>query len=244
MADIIKMKRQFYSELDNQAKGVAARIRKRLPATPLLLESIHSLYRCAKTERAFQNERFECAYHNPVTSEFEFLVSRIIYHSYPGMKVYLRRQVSKTVPDVRVERGDKTIAILEMKTKAGWMQPFFSSERERKDLKRLEEGKSDKDPRKQIQSIRDQLLKHTAAFGIGKDRIFMLLPTFTLVHRKRSGRTMKDYLADFERNSTLSRANLIIMSNNLTLDLGVENDQAELMATDRFERFVRGLGQM
>jgi len=244
MVDIVKMKRQFYSELDNQAKGVAVSIKKGISATPVLLEGIHSLYRCAKTERAFQNERFECAYHNPVTSEFEFLLSRVIYHSYPGMKVYLRRQVNRTVPDVRVERGDKTIAVLEMKTKAGWMQSFFSSERERKDIKRLEEGKSKKDPRDQIKEIRHQLLKYTTAFGIGKDRLFVLLPTFTLVHRKRSSRTMEDYLADFERNSTLSRSNLIIMSSNLTLNLSEENDAAKLMATDQFERFVRSLEQL
>ena len=215
------------------------------PFTSLLLEDIHSLYMSAKVETSFKDGRFDCAYHNPVTSEFEFLVSRIIYHAHPDLGIYLRRQVNGTAPDIRMERGGKTIAIIEIKAKAGWMQAFFSKEREAKYLAKFNSGKSDKDPRKQIAEIRGQLLKYSNKFGIGKDRIFMLLPTFALVHRKKSQRTMNDYLADFETNSTLSKDNLLIMSNNLRLDLGKKTlDSTNINPTDRMEKFLTALKGM
>ncbi len=108
-------------------------------------------------ETSFKDGRFECTYHNPVTSEFEFLVSRITYH---------------TRSDLRF--------ILEGRLDAG----FLFQRKGGKYLAKFNSGKSSKDPRKQIAEIRGQLLKYSTKFGIGKDRIFMLLPAFVLVHRK------------------------------------------------------------
>lgn len=245
MASIKDMKKEYYSKLDEKAKAYAELSKQGKPFTSLLLEDIHSLYMSAKVESDFKDSRFECAYHNPITSEFEFLVSRIVYHRYPDLSVYLRRQVNGTAPDIRMERSGKTVAIIEIKAKAGWMQAFFSKEREAAYLQKLAQGKSNKDPRKQIAEIRNQLLKYSTSYKIGKDRIFMLLPTFALVHRKKSQRTMSDYLADFEANSTLSKDNLLIMSNNLRLDLGKEKlDQTRINPTDRMENFLTGLKDM
>ena len=121
-----------------------------------------------------------------------------------------------------MERNGKTIAILEIKNKVGWMQQFFSKESEAKYLDRFNSGGSSKDPRKQIEEIRNQLLKYSVNFKVEKDKIFLLLPTFASVHRKNSHRTMEDYLSDFETNFTLSKENILIMSNNLSLHLSTE----------------------
>lgn len=245
MDNLRKLKKEYYSMLDKKAKSYSDLVKNGREITPLLLEDIHSLYLSAKVESDFSGERFESAYHNPVTSEFEFLVSRIIYYTHSDLSVFLRRQFNKTAPDIRMERGGKTIAIIEIKSKAGWMQPFFSKEREQKYLEKFNSGRSNKDPRKQIEEIRHQLLKYSANFKIGKDRIFLLIPTFASVHRKNSHRTLGDYLNDFETNSTLSKDNLIVLSSNLSLYLGKKKlDKNELKPTDRLERFLISLKHM
>lgn len=232
-------KRKLFVVLDRRARRIAGLARSGKNVTRYLLKLIHQLYEGAKSERKFQNQRFECAYHNPITSELEFLIARTIYHTNPRLKVYLRRQVDKMAPDIRIERGGRTVAVIELKSKAGWIQPFFSADREVRDQKKFEEGgKSAVAPKVKIAGVREQLLKYVGAFRIRKSQVFMLLPSLAHVHRKRSTRKLRDYRRDFARNSTLSRDNLILLSNLLTLDLSLEGNSRCYEPTDRLERFL------
>ncbi len=103
--------------------------------------------------------------------------------------VYLRCQKGKTAPDIRIEHNGKTLAIIEIKAKAGWIQPFFSSERAMKDMAKLQDGKSDFNPDDLIKRVKDQFRKYYETYGIIPGQVFVLLPSLALVHRKKFART-------------------------------------------------------
>jgi len=91
-------------------------------------------------------KKFESAYHNAISSDCEFLISRVLYYfahfKKLDWKIYLRRQFKGTAPDIRTESGNKTIVIIEIKSKAGWIQSIFSKERYRKQKKDTRTTKS------------------------------------------------------------------------------------------------------
>ena len=156
---LAQLKKDYYNYLDRGARHLAYKLVEKRPVTKLLLSYISDLYDSAKCEKFYVNENFETAYHSPISSDLEFLVSRILYHYSGkldlGWKIYLRRQYQKTAPDIRIDKNNKTIAIIKVKAKAGWIQPFFSEERVCKDIKKLNAGKSDYDPRGFARDVRN-----------------------------------------------------------------------------------------
>ncbi len=240
---LIQLKKNYYNYLDRKARHLAFNLSKGRKITNLLLDYISELYDSVKVEKDFTNKEFESAYHPSVTPELEFLIARILYHyshiKKLGWKIYLRRQVKKTAPDVRVEKEGKTIAVIEIKAKAGWIQPFFSKEREKKDMKRMKEGRSDFDPRELIKTAKAQLSKYIKVYKINKDQIFVFLPTLSLVHRKTSNRKFFDYEKDFVKNSGLKKESFLLLSKNLLLDLSSDCKRKNYQPTDRFEKFIK-----
>ena len=239
---LVQLKKSYYNYLDKKAKYIAFNFSEGRKITNLLLDYVSELYDSAKVEKDFTNKKFESAYHPSVTPELEFLIARILYY-YSDIKnldwkIYLRRQVKKTAPDVRIDRNKKTIAIIEIKAKAGWMQSFFSKEREKKDMKKMKDGRSNFDPRKAIGITRAQLSKYAKTFKISKDQVFVFLPTLTMVHRKTSNRKLSDYENDFVKNSGLKKENFILLSKNLTLDLSPECKRKDYQPTNSFEEFI------
>lgn len=186
---MIESKLKYYQDIDQNAKNVAENFKRNLPVTETVLNSIIAMYESAKVEQTFKNDFFETAYHSPITNELEFYIARILYHlsklENKNWKILLRRQESKTAPDIRIVKENKTIAIIEVKAKAGWIQPFLSQERYNYDKKRLQDGKSNFDPDNLIASSKRQLTKYFDTFGITKNDVFLFLPTLALVHRKK-----------------------------------------------------------
>jgi len=243
MKKLIQLKKGYYNYLDRKARHLAFNLSKGQEVTKLLLDYISELYDSAKSEKDFINDKFESAYHNPITSDLEFLIVRTLYH-YSNIKnlnwkVCLRKQKGKTAPDIRVDKNNKTIAIIEIKARAGWIQPFFSQEREKKDTKKLKEGTGKYDPKDLIKNQKYQLSKYVKTFKIKKDQIFLLLPTLSGVHRKISNRKLSDYENDFAKNSGLSKDNLILLSKNLLLNLSPDCKRKNYQPTDKFERFIK-----
>ena len=235
-------RKSYLERLDAIAESAAKLRTDGTEISELVLKTIVELYKAAKAESSFTNENFETAYHSPITGELEFLVARILYHysslNGRGWKILLRRQVNKTAPDIRVEVRLNTIAVIEVKAKAGWIQPFFSTERYAKDeAKFAEDGLLN--PELLVQGVREQLEKYRGAFGLTENDVFMLLPTLALVHRKRSETDLGGYLKNFESNSGLPAENLILLSSNIDLDLSYK--LGDLEPTDGFERLLRGL---
>lgn len=242
MKKLSEIKTQYYKVLDKQSRVLARRLSRNLSATPALLVRIQELYSSAKIERKFQNENFETAYHSPISSDLEFLIARILYHysriKKLGWKIYLRRQVGKTCPDIRIDKNGKTVAIVEVKAIAGWIQPFFNSDRAKKDMLKMKNGTSTFDPRDLIKRVNSQLTKYVKTFHMDAKRIYVFLPTLALVHRSRSKRILKDYISDFAKNSKLSKDNLILLSKNLNLHLSSDMKESEHAPTNNFEKFI------
>ena len=248
MEKLSQLKKNYFLYLDGKARHLAHLFIKRKHGTPLLLDYIGELYDSAKSDSAFKSNKFEVAYHNPISSELEFLIARVFFHYSNlkgfGWKIYLRRQFGKTAPDIRIEKGDKTIAIIEIKAKAGWIQPFFNSDRMGEDLSRWRSGKSDFNPKELIKRVQNQFQKYNKEYGIRPERVFILLPTLIHTHRKGSRRRMVDYESDFSKNSRLPKTNLILLSNNLSLDLSKNSDGSKYEPTKKLEHLFEILGKM
>jgi len=238
---LTKLKKDYYNYLDRKARHLAYKLSKSQPVTKLILDYIKELYESAKVDN-LRNNKFESAYHNPISSELEFLIARILYHysnfKKTDWKIYLRRQVGKTAPDIRIESNNKTLAIIEVKAKAGWIQPFFSKERYAKNMKKLRSGESDFDPRDLIKKVKNQLKKYYETYNIKPKQVFVLLPSLKLVHRKKSTQQIKDYETQFRKNSGLSHESLILLSNNPLLDLSSNSSRKEYQPTNNFEKVI------
>ena len=241
------LKRTYYTHLDSKARLIARELSEGKSVGLTLLHSIEELYRSARTQESFDEDTFRVRYHAPISSDLEFLVARVFHHysNFGDMhwSVFLRCQRRKTAPDVRIEHNGKTLAIVEIKAKAGWIQSFLSRERAGKDLARLREGKSAFDPKDLIKRVRSQLQKYRETYDITPKQVFVLLPSLALVHRKRSKRTLKDYKNDFAKNSGLPKSNLILLSNNLRLDLSPVRKGKNYEPTRNFERLVQSLAR-
>ena len=243
---LITLKKKYYIYLDRKARHIAHKLSKKQAVTKLLLDYIKELYESAKVAN-LQNKRFESAYHNPISSELEFLVARVLYHysnfKKTDWKIYLRRQVGKTAPDIRIESNNKTRAIIEVKAKAGWIQPFFSKERYVKDMKKLRTGESESDPGDLIQKVKKQLVKYYKTYNVKPKQVFVLLPSLKSVHRKKSTQQIKDYELQFKKNSGLPQKSLILLSNNPLLDLSSKPSRKQYQVTNNFEKFVELLNK-
>lgn len=243
---LVILKKNYYNYMDRKARHIAYQLSKSRKVTKLLLDYIKELYECENNlKRSYKNDHFESAYHNPISSDLEFLVSRILYHyskiKQMNWKIYLRRQIGKIAPDIRIEKDNKTIAIIEVKAKAGWIQCCFSSERLKKDIENFKEGKSKIDPKLLLKKFKSQFEKYHKELDINPSQVFVFLPTLALVHRKKSLLKINDYDKEFAKNSGLSKQSFILLSNNLLLDLSLKPSRTEYKPTSKFEDFVYSL---
>lgn len=136
------------------------------------------------------------------------------------------------VPDIKIEKNEKIVAIIEIKAKAGWMQSFF-----------FKEIKSRKN-KESIEKNRDQLLKYANIKGSSRNKVFVFLPTFIHVSRRRHELGVQQYRNGFAKNSTLRKSNLITLSSNPFLnlaDLNEDKKNNQFNPTDDFEEFIKAL---
>ncbi len=131
------------------------------------------------------------------------------------------------------------IAIIEVKAKAGWIQPFLSPERFQNDKRRLQNGKSGFDPDTLITNLRKKLKKYSDTFGITNKDVFLFLPTLALVHREKDTTDLDGYYNYFATTSGLPRDNLVLLSKNKRLDLSYMSN--ELSPTNDFEKLLTKL---
>ena len=238
---MLSYKKLYYDSIDKMAKKIADNFVAGGSITQEILKFINELYDSAKVEQSFKSSSFETAYHAPISSELEFYIARIFYHlselKGKKWKILLRRQQGKTAPDIRIEKGGKTIAIVEIKAKAGWIQPFFSEQRYNIDKERFENGSSF-DPDALIVKSREQLTKYFQVFAITNDDIFLFLPTLALVHRKKYNTTLEEYRNYFSQTSGFPKENLILLSENKSLDLSLAIEGKELSPTRDFEKLL------
>lgn len=248
MSELIKAKKNWFHLLDRKARNIAYKLTRKQKITKLLLKYIAELYDCANTEEDYSRENFKSAYHQSITSNLEFLVSRILYHfsnmNHLAWTINLRQPKKDrnsgqmVAPDIKIEKEGKIVAIMEIKAKAGWMQPFFSEKREQKDI---EMGR---DPKGIITKSRDQLLKYAQLESCGKDKIFVFLPTFIHVNRKKYENSGDNYRETFAKNSTLKKENLILLSENTSLDLAINREKKDYAPTNDFENFIKTIAQI
>lgn len=238
---MLSYKKLYYDSIDKMAKKIADNFVAGGSITQEILKFINELYDSAKVEQSFKSSSFETAYHAPISSELEFYIARIFYHlselERKEWKILLRRQQGKTAPDIRIEKGGKTIAIVEIKAKAGWIQPFFSEQRYNVDKERFENGSSF-DPDALIVKSREQLTKYFQVFAITNDDIFLFLPTLALVHRKKYNTTLEEYRNYFSQTSGFPKENLILLSENKSLDLSLAIEGKKLSPTRDFEKLL------
>lgn len=238
---MLSYKKLYYDSIDKMAKKIADNFVAGDLVTEDILKFINELYDSAKVEQSFKTSSFETAYHAPISSELEFYIARIFYHlselERKEWKILLRRQQGKTAPDIRIEKGGKTIAIVEIKAKAGWIQPFFSEQRYNIDKERFENGSSF-DPDALIVKSREQLTKYFQVFAITNDDIFLFLPTLALVHRKKYNTTLEEYRNYFSKTSGFPKENLILLSENKSLDLSLAIEGKKLSPTRDFEKLL------
>jgi hypothetical protein len=243
---LIQLKGSYFDYLDRKARHLAFTLKSKRNVTKLILDYIKELYKSANLEKAYNNESFESAYHNPVSSEMEFMISRMLYHysnlKNLGWKIYLRRQVGKTAPDIRIEKNNKTLAIIEIKARAGWIQCFLSQETFNKELYKYKNSNGRAaDPRVLNKRLKDQLKKYYETFNITRNHIYVLLPTLKEVHRTNSDLKINNYLSFFSKTSKLPKQNLILLSYNLSLNLGEESDRKDYNPSDLLEGFIKRL---
>ena len=242
---LAQLKKAYNDYLNKKANNIAWILSSKKNVTKLILDCIGELYEAANLEKNYPENNFEAAYHNPITSDLEFLIARILaYYSkrkHLGWKVYLRKQYKKTAPDIRIEKKRKTIAIIEIKAKVGWMQTVFSKETYKKELKRYKTG-AGPDPKELIKRAANQIKKYHKTFKIPPSRIYVLLPALKEAHRKKSKQGVNDYRDFFLKKTGLPKNNLIIMSENLMLSLdGKPKDitaRRDYNETRQFEDFV------
>ena len=226
--------------IDNLANNLVNQFESGEAIAEDILEIIREIYEAAKVEKELSNNQFEVAYHTSVTGDVEFLFARFFYHLIEARelnwKVYLRRQFQRIVPDIRIESEGKTLAIIEIKSKVGWMQSFFSKDRVKHDLERLKSGESTLNPEVDILKKRNQLWKYIEHFNINSDRFYVLVPSLKQVYRKKYGRKYEYFKSCFSDHSKLPSENLVVLSNDLTYE--VSDLLSPSSVTNEFEIMV------
>lgn len=246
MSNLVDYRLALLKELDSRAEVLARDVNQGIPITARIMATINELYLSAKIEQTRMGEDFESAYHTAITGELEFFIARIHYH-YSNVRnlrwrILLRRQKNKSVPDIRIVRGEKTLAIIEIKAKGGWMQPFFSEERYKRDKERFDTGAAF-NPDLLINKEKEKLENNQSRFNLGREDIYFLIPTLTLVHRKKYSATFEDYQNYFEVTSGLPKQNYILLSRSLRLNLSGNFDFDTLQPTNDFERMLSELSK-
>jgi hypothetical protein len=243
---MLESRRNILDKLDKSAKTITRTLDGH-KLSELILKIRAFLYNAAKVENRYdESDRFEIAHNPAVTGEFQFLISRILYHysakHHLDWKVLVDRQQGKTAPGVRIICGDITIAVIDIVEKVGWIQRFFSAERYARDQARIAINNNFADHAKTIQPSRSRLEKYSANFGIKSDQIFFILPTLAPMHRKGSGNGVDHYISHFAAASGLPPQNLILLSDNLNLDLS--HRPGDLKPTLNFENMLKRLREL
>jgi hypothetical protein len=236
---------KFYQTIDEKANDIAKKISNNENVTSDILQFINEIYiEVASYKGYFHDDKFESAYHEPITPYLEFFIARILYHfsrmRQLDWKIYLRRQVGKkpnrVAPDIRIEKNGKTIAIIEIKAKIGWAQGMFSEERFKK---------YEKKSRKIIDRFRKTLEKYKNLFNIDYSQIFLLIPSLKEAHKKTSNESFENHRYWTSKSTGLSEENIIVLSRNLELELEEkEVDPNELSPTDYFENMIKKLKRL
>lgn len=239
---LINLRKSYYDYIDKKARYIGNQLAQRQQVTKLILDYIAELYGAAKSSTSFNDDTFRSAYHNPITSDLELLIARIIHHyskrEHLDWKIYLRCQKGKTAPDIRIESNSKTLCIIEIKAKAGWMQYLFSEKRFKKDVAEHRRDSKKPDPHEKVKLVKKQIRKYCETFQIKPKQIYFFLPSMTLVHRKKSGNSVDDYCNHFANKSGLPARNLILLSNNLLLNLSENPTRKSYEQTDNFDEFI------
>jgi hypothetical protein len=255
---LLEAKKEFFTRLDCEAKKIVKLLIKseltgKKSATKHLLWVIHQLYKAEKTN-FLNNEGFKSSYHNPITSDLEFLVARVLFHYSIQEKlswtIFLRCQekdmcsclnkrkkiksFKMAAPDIRVVKDGKTIAIIEIKARVGWMQLCFSKERKKYYEEKVRNG-AEINIKKETDRLKIQIEKYQEHFQVPPKKIYLLLPSLSNAHRMKSGESYEDHENWVSKNSGLPRRNLIFLSKNLKLNLAGVWDDAQLDVTNKFE---------
>jgi hypothetical protein len=229
----------LYKDIDKKAEAVAKQYCEKKNITFDILKTITDLYKQEEEIKSvFKDESFEIAYHEPITSKLEFFLARIFYYisSNKGeeWKIYLRRQRNRCAPDIRIEKNGKTIIIVEVKAKAGWMQSFISPEAY------IRDEKNNKQPKEFVEKYKEQLKKYKKEFET--DNIYMLLPTLASVHKKTYKTKYEGYKENYRKNTEFPKDKFVILSKDLNLNLAKknikENEIKKDELTDEFEKML------
>lgn len=244
--NIVALKENWYKAIDKEASKQALQLSQGELITEDTLLFIHFLYQSMQIEQqSFTDDNFESAYHPPITPDFEFLLARLFYHYGKIMglqwKVLLRRQKQRSAPDIVVQNNQKTIAIIEIKAKAGWIQSQFSKNITDKFEATYNEGSSDFDPNAFNNRVKKQFEKYCQTYDTNLDQIYLLLPSLNEVHRKRSKQQVADYRHHFCGISGIPESNFILLSNNLKLNLSRSPLKESLIPTDQLEHLFWSL---
>lgn len=236
--------KEFYNKINKLAEKHVEEFKSCKSVSRKMLETLRFLYENIGSEKDFDDSSFESAYQLSVTPLFEFYLARFLYHYSKGKnlgwKIYLRRQKDLCVPDIRIDKNKKPIAVIEVKSKAGWIQPFFSEERYKKDMKKVKSGESKFDPNDLIKKQLAQLEKYNKIPD--NPKVYMLLPTFAMIHRKKSEAKVEDYKKWFAKK-TQRKYSLIVMSDDLSLDLA-RKDKKDIIATNEFEKMIKDISKL
>jgi len=226
-----------YKILDEDAKKHVTDYIKTKVITGNIVNTIIKLYNDVSEEKKFNDEYFQSAYQMSVTPLFEFYLGRLFFHYFKirGIEavVYLRKQTQKCAPDIRIEQKGKTKAIIEVKIKGGWIQPFFSQERYDNDIEKKNNNIRDFNPQEIVDKQNDQINKYNEIFG--NPLVFVLLPTFNMIHRKKYKATIESYKIVFHKRTGLPKKNLVVLSKNLILNLSKAKKTDNLDLTNDFE---------
>lgn len=237
------IKKKYYQILDKKSRYIANRLRKGNEVTKVLLDYIQELYMSENNLKTyyFEDKIFEYAYHQPITSDLEFLIARILfnYSKIKGLKweIYLRRQENSITPDIRIKKGGKVLAVIEIKAAVGFMRHLFNKEIYKKELQKYKEHISNKSPYDSIVRLRKKLLSYAKESNIKLNRVFVLIPTLRAAHRKKSDLEIDDYIEQFSKATKIPKENLIILSENLKTGIkrAKRNDYKQ---TTGFEDFI------
>jgi hypothetical protein len=218
-------RKKYFDTLDEMAQANANKLAKDEAVTDDLLKQIRSIYLGAKAEYLICEDEtdFDVAYHTSVTGDVEFLLARTLHHYNRILtldwSVYLRCQRKGVAPDIRIERGEKTLSIIEIKSKVGWMQGFFSDEQFEAGLRRFKMNKTKSNPEEQRKKAHYQLHKYKDTFNVDMDYVYMLVPSLKQAHRKKSLATYSDYKNTFSRNAELPSSNLVVFTDDLRYEV-------------------------
>ncbi|MDP2628984.1 MAG: hypothetical protein Q8P15_03750 [Nanoarchaeota archaeon] len=245
---VINIKKEYYDKLDNMALCIAKKLGEDENVTEDILECIRKIYGGTRLNR-LNEENFHSSYHQSATPDAEFFISRIFFNfsllNKLNWNILLRVQSKINgkffSPDIRIEKEGKTLAIVEFKLKVGWIQGLFSDKRAEYDRKKMKEGQTIFDVDKFRQSEKERVDKLSGGFEVSKDKIFYLVPSLREAHRKKYETTIEDYKRIFTGVVGIPERNLILLSNNLRLNLDVENLKEKLSPRNDFESFIKML---